>query len=504
MLFNSVVFLFFFLPCAWSAYTLSWKSSRNLVLLLASLLFYVWGEREQCLILILSILLNYLLGVAFCHLDGRSHVKRPEGDSAWVNDSSSNHLRARKLLFILGITLNLTLLGFYKYVNFLVLNLNLSLSWFDLGSIDIRRVSAPLGISFFTFHALSYLADTYQSRGMPQKDPLRLALYLAVFPKLLAGPILQYRHAEDQLAERRSTVEAFLVGIRRFIIGLGKKVLIANPLAAVADKVFSIPAGELGFDVAWLGIVCFTLQIYFDFSGYTDMAIGLGKTFGFEFPENFNYPYVSQSIQEFWRRWHISLSSWFRDYLYIPLGGNRCSPVKHYRNLIVVFVLCGAWHGAGWNYIVWGLWYGFFLIVETLQCGRLLRIAWRPLRHFYALGVIVIGWVFFRADTLSYAFRYLKAMMGFSPTVSGQYYLEQYLDNEVLLIMVLGAMASMPIGEYLKKATGSLTREGPGLLSRTTAYSVSLVQIAVLGFLFLLSCMAVAGGTHSPFIYFKF
>jgi len=503
MLFSSVLFLFFFLPCAWAAYYLSWRKSRNLVLLLASLIFYVWGEREHVFVLLLSILINYLIGISFYLLDHVPGQGRRAFDSAGGNASEASKLMARKLILVLGITLNLMLLAFYKYVNFLVSNLNLSLAWFDFGSIDISRISAPLGISFFTFHALSYVIDTYRSQGMPQKNPLRFALYLAVFPKILAGPILKYHNAENQLADRRVTVEAFLMGIKRFIIGLGKKVLIANPLAAVADKVFAIPAAELGFDVAWLGIICFTLQIYFDFSGYTDMAVGLGKTFGFQFPENFNYPYVSQSVQEFWRRWHITLSSWFRDYLYIPLGGNRCSPAKHYRNLLIVFLLCGFWHGASWNFIVWGLWYGFFLILETLECGRLLKTAWRPLRHFYALGVIVIGWVLFRADSLFHALQYLKAMSGFSMAGSGQYYIEQYIDNEVLLTMLIGGIAALPLSTLLERLPGGFLEESL-LLSRPVAYGVSLIQITILGILFLLSCMTVAGGTHSPFIYFKF
>ena len=346
--------------------------------LLASLVFYVWGEREHFFVLLLSILINYLIGLSFCLLDRPPGKGMPGFDSAGGNVSEANTLRARRLILIIGITLNLVLLGFYKYVNFLVSNLNLSLAWFDFGSIAIDKDQCPLSGSHFSPFMRCHTSLTLSGRGKPQKNPLKLALYLAVFPKILAGPILKYHDAEHQLADRRVTSQSFLVGIKRFIIGLGKKALIANPLAAVADKIFAIPGGELGLDVAWLGIICFTLQIYFDFSGYTDMAIGLGKTFGFEFPENFNYPYVSQSVQEFWRRWHITLSSWFRDYLYIPLGGNRCSPAKHYRNLIVVFLLCGLWHGASWNFIVWGLWYGVFLILERLECGRPLRTPGDP------------------------------------------------------------------------------------------------------------------------------
>jgi alginate O-acetyltransferase complex protein AlgI len=503
MLFSSVIFLFCFLPAVWAAYYLSWKKSRNLVLLLASLIFYVWGGREQVFVLLFSILVNYLLGLGFHLLDRIPARGKPGIDRAEANTLKAKALRLRELFLILGITLNLTILVFYKYINFLVSNLNLSLAWFDFSSIAMGKITAPLGISFFTFHSLSYLIDIYQSKAIPQRNPLKFALYLSVFPKILAGPILKYQDAENQLAERRTTSQGFLMGIRRFIIGLGKKVLLANPVAAVVDKIFAIPASELTADLAWLGIICFTLQIYFDFSGYTDMAIGLGRTFGFEFPENFNYPYISQSIQEFWRRWHISLSVWFRDYLYLPLGGNRCSPAKLYRNLIIVFLLCGLWHGASWNFVAWGLWYGFFLILERLDFGRFLRAAWRPLRHLYALGVIVFGWVLFRADNLVYALQYLRAMLGLSMASGEQYYLAQYVDHEVLLILVIGGVAAMPMSALLERLTCTFA-ESSGIMSRTMAYGISLGHIAILSLLFLLSCMAVAGGTHNPFIYFKF
>jgi alginate O-acetyltransferase complex protein AlgI len=503
MIFSSVIFLFFFLPLLWTIYYLSMKRWRNLVLLLASLIFYIWGGRELVFVLLLSILLNYLVGLSFHFIDRATGGGRPGSDFAEVNEPPLNLLRLRKSLLVLGIVLNLILLTFYKYINFLVDNLNQSLAWLHVPSIAFDRVAAPLGISFFTFHALSYLIDTYRRQSSPQRNPLKLALYFAVFPKILAGPILKYRDAENQLGERSETSQALLLAIQRFILGLGKKVLIANPLAIVVDKIFAIPSSELGFDVAWVGTICFTLQIYFDFSGYTDMAIGLGKVFGFEFPENFNYPYLSQSVQEFWRRWHISLSVWFKDYLYIPLGGNRCSVTRQYCNLIMVFLLCGLWHGASWNFIVWGLWYGLFLVLERMKIGRFLRVAWRPLRHLYALGVIVIGWVLFRADNLSHAFQYLQAMSGLNGTVSGQYYLAQYVDHELLFTLAVGTVAAQPVATLFRRLTGSFA-ESPGKLSRSVAYGISLAHLALLALLFLLSCAAVAVGTYSPFIYFKF
>ncbi len=480
MLFNSVIFLFLFLPGTWALYYLPWRRARNAVLLLASLLFYLWGGRDQVWVLLLSIGMNYLLGLSF-GVPGR----------------------AGKPLLVLGIALNLSLLAFYKYAGFLVANLNLSLAWFGLAPLATSNVVAPLGISFFTFHALSYLMDLYHTRAEPQRNPVNFTLYLAVFPKILAGPILKYQDAEHQLADRTVTSHSFLVGVRRFIIGLGKKTLIANPLAAVADKIFAVPGSELSPEVAWLGIICFTLQIYFDFSGYTDMAIGLGKTFGFEFPENFNYPYLSQSVQEFWRRWHISLSTWFRDYLYIPLGGNRCSPARHYRNLIVVFVLCGFWHGASWNFILWGLWYGLFLVLERLEFGRALKRTWRPVRHAYALAVVVAGWVLFRADDLSHALHYFASLLGLNAPTTGQYYLDLYVDYEVLLTLVIGVIGATPVAAMLKNLAPDFLAGTTGW-SRAAAWSFSLAHVLFLASLFLLSCMAVAGGTYNPFIYFKF
>jgi alginate O-acetyltransferase complex protein AlgI len=503
MIFNSVIFLFFFLPFVWSSYYLSLKKWQNLVLLLASLIFYIWGGREQVFVLLLSILVNYLTGLSFHLVDGATAAGRPESPFAEANDRRHYLFTVRKLLFALGITLNLLLLTFYKYINFLVDNLNLSLAWLDFPSIAMAKVAAPLGISFFTFHALSYMIDIYRRDAAPQRNLLKLALYFAVFPKILAGPILKYHDAEHQLSDRRATSQTLVIAIQRFIIGLGKKVLIANPLAIMVDKIFAVPATELGLGVAWVGIICFTLQIYFDFSGYTDMAIGLGKAFGFEFPENFNYPYVSQSIQEFWRRWHISLSVWFRDYLYIPLGGNRCPVAKHYRNLILVFLLCGLWHGASWNFILWGLWYGLFLVLERMEIGRFLRDAWRPLRHLYALAVIVIGWVLFRADNLSHALQYLQALSGLNGAGSGQYYLEQYVDHEVVFTVIIGVIAAMPIAAFIKKLSDSLVGS-PRARSRAVAYGISVAHMAVLSLLFILSCSAVAVGTYSPFIYFKF
>src|SRR5262245_5148881 len=316
--------------------------------------------------------------------------------------------RSRVWLAI-AVAVNLVVLGIFKYANFFADNVNTLLLALQVQPVVVPRVLLPIGISFFTFHAISYVVDVSRRDATAQKSPVHAALYLLLFPQLIAGPIIRYRDLADQLALRRVTLDDVAYGVRRFIIGLGKKVLVANVVAGPVDKIFAMPFAQLSAAHAWLGIVCYTLQIYFDFSGYSDMAIGLGRMFGFRFPENFRWPYVAASVQEFWRRWHISLSTWFRDYLYIPLGGNRVSPARRYRNLVTVFFLCGLWHGASWNFVIWGLWHGTFLVIERVASSGERR--GRPfLSHVYTLVVVMIGWVFFRADTLSHAVAFLGAM----------------------------------------------------------------------------------------------
>jgi alginate O-acetyltransferase complex protein AlgI len=503
MVFSSIAFLFFFLPIALAIYFFPWNKWRNGTLLVLSLVFYAWGETEHLIILPISIFVNYLFGLGLS-LTGRGFSEDgPSVSAMGAGASGPGSSTARKLFLAGGIIFNVGLLIFYKYSNFLAENVNAFFRWLDLGPIAVSNVHAPLGISFFTFHALSYLIDIFRKSAKPLRNPLDLAVYISFFPKILAGPIVQYHDARKELGGRSVTAEGFLHGIERFILGLGKKVLIANPLAAVADKIFAIPGGDLTFGVAWLGILCFTLQIFFDFAGYSDMAIGLARMLGFRLPENFNYPYVSQSVQDFWRRWHISLSRWLRDYLYIPLGGNRCPIRRQYVNLVTVFLVCGLWHGASWNFVVWGMWYGLFLVLERAGFGALLSSARRPWRHLYTLFVVVIGWVFFRSETLAFALGYLKTMTGLGSGAGGQYALGMFLNNEVILCFICGLLFSLPPktwGEAAVRLIPSL--EG----SRPTGLTLGLssAYVALLGLLFLLSCMSLAGGTHKAFIYFRF
>jgi len=364
----------------------------------------------------------------------------------------------------------------------------------------VPRVLLPIGISFFTFHAISYVVDVYRGDATAQKSPVHAALYLLLFPQLIAGPIIRYRDIADQLARRWVTADDFAYGIRRFVIGLAKKVLIANVVAGPADQIFGLPTSQLDPGRAWLGIVCYTLQIYFDFSGYSDMAIGLGRMFGFRFPENFRWPYIAESVQGFWRRWHMSLSTWFRDYLYVPLGGNRVSPVRTYVNLVVVFFLCGLWHGASWTFVVWGLYHGTFLVVERLGLAEALERVWRPLRHVYLLVVVMIGWVFFRAETLTGAIGFLRAMAGARATAPTIYTLGWYLTPELWIALVAGAIGSMPIVPALAAARGR-TGQTPAPGAATTYPAFSTVALMAL---LVASIVHIAARTYNPFIYFRF
>ena len=363
------------------------------------------------------------------------------------------------------------------------------------------RVLLPIGISFFTFHAISYVVDVYRGDATAQKSPVHAALYLLLFPQLIAGPIIRYRDIAGQLARRTVSLDDFAYGVRRFVVGLAKKVLVANIVAGPADKIFAMAPGQLTAGHAWLGIVCYTLQIYFDFSGYSDMAIGLGRMFGFRFPENFRWPYIADTVQEFWRRWHMSLSTWFRDYLYLPLGGNRVSPARTYVNLVIVFFLCGFWHGASWTFVIWGLFHGTFLVVERLGLANRIMRLWRPLRHLYLMLVVMVGWVFFRADTLSGAAAFLKAMAGVGPALPTAYTIAWYLTPELWLALAAGLIGSTPIVPALGRWRDRWVEGGPRL---ALASGLGALGTAALMLLLVASMMQIAARSYNPFIYFRF
>jgi alginate O-acetyltransferase complex protein AlgI len=485
MVFSSFSFLFYFLPLVLLFYYFpgSGATIRNLVLLVASFAFYAQGEGTFTIVMCISILANYAFGL-------------------WVY--RAREVDQAKMQIGMAIAFNILLLVIFKYTNFLVDNINsMVVMRFGLKPLDIGRIHLPIGVSFFTFHCISYLMDIYRRQTPPNRSLPSMALYVVLFPQLVAGPIIRYKDIAGQLASRVVSLRGFSNGMNRFLLGLGKKVLVANVLSQPADKVFSIPLDQMTTSLAWLGAVCYTLQIYFDFSGYSDMAIGLGQMFGFKFMENFNYPYISSSIREFWRRWHISLSTWFRDYLYIPLGGNRCSPARVTFNLVLVFFLCGLWHGASWNFIVWGLYHGIFLGLERGFLGRIISKSWRPLTHVYALVVVIAGWVFFRAASLDQAMVFLKSMAGFAPGSGEHWHPGMLLNAKVNLVLAVGMIASIPIIPWLRIWRERKLATPGGKILLGTGLNV-LVDYVVTPTILMLSCMALASGANNPFIYYQF
>ena len=485
MLFTEPTFLFLFLPVLLALYFITFSRSHgsygNWLLLVASVLFYAKGGRGFTWLMLGSIAFNYWMAIAMA---GRQAAARER--------------RAPPLL-VFTVAVNLLVLGVFKYANFFADNVNGLLVLLHTRPLVMPRVLLPIGISFFTFHAISYVVDVYRGDATAQKSPVHAALYLLLFPQLIAGPIIRYRDIADQLARRLVTADDFAYGVRRFVIGLAKKVLIANVVAGPADQIFGLPSSELDPARAWLGVVCYTLQIYFDFSGYSDMAIGLGRMFGFRFPENFRWPYIADTVQGFWRRWHMSLSTWFRDYLYVPLGGNRLSSTRLYVNLITVFFLCGLWHGASWNFVIWGLFHGLFLVVERLGLADIVMRLWKPLRHAYVLVVVMVGWVFFRSDTLPGALAFLKAMAGARAVTAGIYTPGWYLTPDVWIALIAGAIGSTPIVPAVAAWRDRAADGGPRL---TLAFSPA--STAALALLLVASIMQIAARTYNPFIYFRF
>jgi alginate O-acetyltransferase complex protein AlgI len=490
VLFTEPTFLFLFLPILLALYFAPLSRVHgpygNWLLLLASLMFYAKGGGSFTWLMLASIAFNYWIAIAIAGLKPSATTRGPQ---------------ARKWLLAFAVGANLLVLGVFKYSNFAADNFNSLLVTLQVNPVVIPRVLLPIGISFFTFHAISYVVDVYRGDAVAQKSPVHAALYMLLFPQLIAGPIIRYRNIADQLAARQVSLDDFAYGVRRFIIGLAKKVLIANVVAGPADQIFGLPAGALDPAAAWLGIICYTLQIYFDFSGYSDMALGLGRMFGFRFPENFRWPYVAETVQDFWRRWHISLSAWFRDYLYVPLGGNRTSAVRTYGNLVIVFFLCGLWHGASWNFVIWGLFHGSFLVLERLGLAEAIQHLWKPIRHAYLLVVVMIGWVFFRADSLPAAVTFLNALAGGRAVTPAPYALQWYLTPELWLALAAGAIGSMPLVPALAKWRDGLSGLDVG---RDFVPRLSAIGATALVLLLVASIMQIAARSYNPFIYFRF
>jgi len=475
MVFSNPTFLFLFLPAVLALYALSPRWARNALLLVASLAFYAFDRPEITLVMLASIAGNWGLGL-------------------WVERAGARS----GVVVALALVLNLGLLAFFKYWNFLWDNLQALAP--ELERFPRDPVELPIGISFFTFQALSYVIDVRRGEARAQRSPLDFGLYIALFPQLIAGPIVRYRDVAAQIGAREHSLELFARGVRRFVLGLGKKMLIANVLAAPATEIFAQDPHALDASTAWLGALCYTAQIYFDFSGYSDMAIGLGLMFGFRFLENFDYPYIARSVTEFWRRWHISLSSWFRDYLYIPLGGNRAGSARTYFNLLAVFCLCGLWHGAAWNFVVWGLYHGAFLVFErALRGERRGAASWFGLP--YTLLVAVVGWVFFNAPTLPHALEFLRAMAGAGGGDGRALHAGLFVTPSVLLAFVAALVGSTPWLRALSRwREQRAARAGVDRVEATLEWS----SVGALAVVFVLSAMTLSGGTLNPFIYFRF
>lgn len=466
MVFSSTIFLCVYLPLVLLGYYICPKKGRNLFLLIASLVFYAWGEPKYVFLMIFSILVNYIFGR--------------------LMDKHRENKKRLKLMLVLSVVIDLGLLSVFKYTDFIITNVNAIFG----SSFDLLNIALPIGISFYTFQAMSYTIDVYRNDVRVQKNLIDFGMYITMFPQLIAGPIVRYADVQDQLADRSVTTVDFSEGIMRFVVGLGKKVLLANQMGAVWSEIYAL-GGDVSALMAWTGAIAYTFQIYFDFSGYSDMAIGLGRMFGFKFPENFRYPYQSVSITDFWRRWHITLSTWFKEYLYIPLGGNRCGLARQALNLLIVWSLTGFWHGAGWNFVMWGLYYFVILFIEKLFLLKALDKLPKLFRHVYALLLIVIGWVIFASDDVSVLLPYLGSMFGANGAVGG---MDVYtlFTKAVLIVICCVASTELPKRLFLS-ATGAMNEKA--------AFTIkSVMTIALLA----LSMILLIGDSYNPFLYFRF
>ncbi|MCR5655431.1 MAG: MBOAT family protein [Lachnospiraceae bacterium] len=514
MVFSTVIFLCFFLPFVICVYYLTPKQGKNLFLLLSSLCFYAFGEPKYVLIMLTSIIGTYVLGflIAGKHVTG---TVTKIGEETAEAAKASEPQKGSKLWLTLAVVFHLGILGTFKYAGFFAENLAHLIPGFP-----IPQIALPIGISFYTFQGLSYCIDVYRDPSLKQKKILNVALYISMFPQLIAGPIVRYTDIRQDLDVRTHSADRFAKGAMRFINGLAKKAILANSMGQLADSVMGGNLQTMSASVAWLGAIAYTLQIYFDFSGYSDMAIGLGHIFGFRFPENFDHPYISKSITEFWRRWHMTLSAWFRDYVYIPLGGNRTGNV--YVNLLIVFLVTGLWHGAAWGFVLWGLWHGFFVLAERFilrnakgkrssekepdpgeekQSGR----PWAMLKgicgHVYTMFIVCLGWVLFKLVSVRDTAEYISVMFGRNANAFHAFDVRYFLTGRTVFLFAVAILACLPVKDLLKKlfvkkrADGN--EEGMSPLFTSISYAAALILLA-------LSFMFIITGTYNPFIYFRF
>lgn len=473
MSFTNLTFLTLFLPAAVLVYYLApGRRSKNLVLVGSSTLFYAAGGLEGLLVLFASMLMNYVCGFVIGAAEGRS--------------------KARQLALILGVLGNVALLGYFKYAGFAVGTANDLLGL----SSEFGVVVMPLGVSFFTFQGLSYIIDVYRGHAPASKNPLDVILYMGMFQVITAGPIVRWEQFRDQIPNRRESLDSVARGTRRFVVGLSKKLLIAGPLGSLAAMTFDVVPTTLGTAEAWLGLLAFTLQIYFDFSGYSDMAIGLGMMFGLKLPENFDFPYMSQSVTEFWRRWHMSLGRWFREYVYFPLGGNRVSVAMNIRNILVVWALTGLWHGASWSFVAWGVYYGLLMVLEKFVLGARLDLVPRPLRHILTMLVVMIGWVFFRSLTLTSGLDYTAVLFGFKGAGLSTDTLT-FMLNQYRWELLVGLIFSVPLSAWYARVKESGNRPALGA-------SLGVVEAMACGVLLIACVSYIVSGSFEAFFYARF
>lgn len=468
MVFSSLIFIFIFLPLVLVSYYIAPRRLRNTVILLASLLFYAWGEPTYIILIIISILINYLGALLI-----RVHIKN--------KDKS-------KFIFITLLLIDISILFFFKYYGFAIECLG-SIIGLDL---KVKSISLPLGISFYTFQQISYIADIYMQKVKPERNLIDFATYITMFPQLIAGPIVKYDDIHKQLANRKESINKFGEGVQRFIIGLGKKVILANNIGVIWTQVKEVNLNDLSIILSWIGIIAFTLQIYFDFSGYSDMAIGLAKMFGFDFLENFDYPYISKSITEFWRRWHMSLGGWFREYIYIPLGGNKKGTLIQVRNLFIVWFTTGLWHGASTNFVVWGLYFGVILFIEKIYLKDLLKKIPSIFSHIYTLIIVMIGWVIFDMNTLTDSGHYIKIMFGFGNNIFIDN-LAKYILTNNFIILLIGLICSTKLIKIYMNKIKSTFRENDVFL-------ITAINLLIL----IISTAYLVGASYNPFLYFRF
>ena len=473
MVFSSIFFLFTFLPLSLLLYWMSPSKIKNFTLLAVSLFFYAWGEPVYVLLMIASILTNFVFGIFI--------------ESELIKEKRA----VRRALFISAVVFNILILGFFKYYGFLAENINALFN----ADISYSELPLPIGISFYTFQVLSYVIDVYLGKVRLQRNPVSFALYVTMFPQLIAGPIVRYSDIESQLEQRNVSAAKFGEGAQRFIQGLGKKVLLANSMGALWDITQAMDMTGISVFSAWLGIIAYTFQIYFDFSGYSDMAIGLGKMFGFEFMENFDHPYISRSVTEFWRRWHISLGTWFREYVYIPLGGNRCSRIRQIRNIMAVWMLTGLWHGASWNFVVWGIYYGCLLLIEKMFLKKLIDNAPAIISHVYCMLAVIIGWVLFASRDIESAAAYLGVMSGASGNVLVDNAFIYYLKSNAVMLVISLLFSTGIFREIFEP------EEISDKIRTRVSHSAAVILHA---FILFMSTAYLVTETYNPFLYFRF